>query len=84
MANNKSAIKRVRQTSKRKTENRYFARTMRSALKKIRNTTSREEAMALLPKFTGLLDRLAKKRIIHQNKAANLKSSVAKHVNNLA
>ncbi len=84
MANHKSAEKRVRQTETRKMQNRYFARTMRTALKKLRSTTRKEEASALLPKFNSMVDRLAKKGIIHRNKAANLKSSVTKHVNSLA
>ncbi len=84
MANHKSAEKRARQIEKRKIQNRYFARTMRTALKKLRNTANKEEAVALLPKFNSMVDKLAKKGIIHRNKAANLKSSVAKHVNSLA
>lgn len=84
MANHKSAEKRIRQTAVRKVTNKYYARTMRNALKKIRNTTKKEEAAAMLPKLTGMIDRLAKKNIIHKNKAANLKSSITKHVNSLS
>lgn len=57
---------------------------MRNALKKIRSTTKKEEAAEMLPKLTGMIDRLAKKNIIHKNKAANLKSSITKHVNSLS
>jgi len=84
MANHKSAEKRARQALKRKLSNRYYVRTMRTELKKIRTTTNKEEAAALLPKLTSLIDKMAKKSIIHRNKAANLKSSITKHVNSLA
>jgi len=83
MANHKSAEKRARQLLKRKLSNRYYVRTMRTALKRIRTTTSKEEAVAMLPKLTSLIDKMAKKSIIHPNKAANLKSSITKHVNSL-
>ena len=56
---------------------------MRNALKKIRNTSNKEEAGTLLPKVNSMLDKLAKRNIIHANKAANLKSSIMKHVNSL-
>jgi small subunit ribosomal protein S20 len=56
---------------------------MRNALKEFRGTTTKKEAGTMLPKITSMLDRLAKKNIIHQKKAANLKSSLAKHVNSL-
>jgi small subunit ribosomal protein S20 len=63
--------------------NRYFARTTRNAIKVLRETTKKDEASELLPKVTALLDKLAKKKIIHKNKASNLKSSLAIHVNKL-
>lgn len=83
MANHKSALKRIRQSETKKINNRYYAKTMRNAVKKLRGTTEKEEAGTLLPKVTSLLDKLAKKNIIHSNKAANLKSSLTKHVNSL-
>lgn len=83
MANHKSSEKRIRQTAERKLHNKYYAKTMRNALKKIRNTSEKTEAEQLLPKVSSLIDRLAKKDIIHKNKAANLKSKVALHVNAL-
>ncbi|MGC8802391.1 MAG: 30S ribosomal protein S20 [Bacteroidales bacterium] len=83
MANHKSAEKRIRQTERRRLANRYHAKTARNAVKRLRNMTNKEEALALLPKVTSLLDKLAKRNIIHANKAANLKSSLAKHVNSL-
>lgn len=84
MANHKSSEKRTRQTVTRKEKNKYYAKTMRNALKEIRKTTDKKAALEMLPKLNSMLDKLAKKNIIHANKAANLKSSVAKHVNSLA
>ncbi len=83
MANHKSAEKRIRQTEARKLENRYHAKTMRNAVKKLRNTTAKSEAGEMLPKVASMLDKLAKKNVIHPNKAANLKSSLTKHVQGL-
>jgi len=84
MANHKSSIKRIRQTVGKKDTNKYHAKTMRNALKKFRETATKEEAGTMAPKVNSMLDRLAKKKVIHSKKAANLKSSVAKHVNSLS
>ena len=84
MANHKSSIKRIRETETRRLHNRYYAKTMRNAVRKLRATTEKEEAASLLVKVTSLLDKLAKKNIIHKNKANNLKSKLALHVNKLA
>ena len=84
MANHKSALKRIRQNEKKRLLNRYHARTMRNAIKKFRGMTSKTEAAVKLPTMVALIDKLAKKRIIHKNKASNLKSSLAKQVNALA
>ena len=83
MANHKSSKKRIRQTAGRNDSNKYYAKTMRNALKTIRSTTVRQEAEELLPAMNSMLDKLAKKKVIHTNKAANLKSSVIKHISNL-
>jgi len=83
MANHKSSEKRIRQTSVKNESNKYHAKTMRNALKNIRTTTDKKEAEVLLPKMNAMLDKLAKKKVIHSNKASNLKSSVEKHVKNL-
>jgi len=83
MAYHKSSEKRIRQTAVKNESNRYYAKTMRNALKEIRSKTNRKEAEEMLPKLNAMLDKLAKKNIIHDNKAANLKSSVARHINNL-
>jgi small subunit ribosomal protein S20 len=83
MANHKSSEKRIRQLKTRNDSNKYHAKTMRNALKTLRSTTSKEEAGAILPKLNSILDKLAKKNIIHKKKASNLKSSVQKHVSTL-
>lgn len=83
MANHKSSKKRIRQTEVRKIRNKYYHKTTRNAVKALRNTTEKEAALVLLPKVTAMLDKLAKVNIIHENKAANLKSSVQLHVNAL-
>ncbi|HPD94397.1 MAG TPA: 30S ribosomal protein S20 [Tenuifilaceae bacterium] len=84
MANHKSSEKRVRQSETRKLHNRYYAKTTRNALKALRNTTDKTAAMEMLPKVSSMLDKLAKKNVIHKNKAANLKSSIQKHVDTLS
>jgi len=84
MANHKSALKRIRSSATRRLRNRYQAKTTRNAIKKLRNTTSAEEAKALLPRVISMLDRLAKKNVIHKNKASNNKSKLTKHVNSLS
>lgn len=83
MANHKSSEKRIRQIATRNTNNKYYAKTMRNALKNLRSLSNKEEASQLLPKMNSMLDKLAKKNIIHSNKAANLKSSLMKHVSSL-
>ncbi len=83
MANHKSALKRMRQAAARRLHNRYYAKTTRNAVRKLKATTSKEEGMEMLPKVHSLLDKLAKMHVIHKNKAANLKSAVSKHVNSL-
>jgi len=83
MANHKSAIKRIRQTDKRRLENRYYARTTRNAVRKLRATTEKEAAVELYPKVASMLDKLAKKNVIHKNKASNLKSKLSEYVNKL-
>ena len=80
MANHKSAEKRNRENKARRDSNRYYDKTTRNAVKSIRTAESKKEAEALLPKVTGMLDKLAKKGVIHKNKASNLKSGLAKHI----
>ncbi|MCT4590990.1 MAG: 30S ribosomal protein S20 [Carboxylicivirga sp.] len=83
MANHQSAKKRIRQIEKRRLHNRYYAKTARNAVKALRGTSEKEAAQELLPKVASMLDKLAKRNIIHKNKAANLKSKLTKHVNTL-
>lgn len=83
MANHKSAIKRIRANAAKRLRNRYQARTTRNAVKRLRATTAKTEASDLLKKVISMLDRLAKKNVIHKNKAANNKSKLTKFVNNL-
>ena len=80
MANHKSALKRIRSNESKRLINKYQHKTTRNAIKKLRELTDKKEAEALLPSVASMLDRLAKKNIIHANKAANLKSGLAKHV----
>jgi small subunit ribosomal protein S20 len=84
MANHKSSEKRIRQDEARKVNNKYYAKSTRNALKELRSTTDKSAAADLLPKVSSMLDKLAKKNIIHRNKAANLKSELAKQVNGIA
>lgn len=83
MANHKSAEKRARQSEKLRLHNKYYARTARNMIKKLRDISDKTEATEMLPKVSSMLDKLAKKNIIHANKAANLKSSLTLHVNKL-
>ena len=84
MANHKSSLKRIRQTTTKCLRNRYHAKTTRNAVKKLRETTNKSTAETLYPKVCSMLDKLAKKNVIHKNKAGNLKSKLAKHVHTLA
>ena len=84
MANHKSSKKRIKQTITKNLSNRYYGKVTRNAVRKFRATTDKADAVAQLPAVTSMLDRLAKKGVIHANKAANLKSKLAKQVNKLA
>lgn len=83
MANHKSAIKRIRQSETRRVENKYFARSARKAVQDLRKSSDKAEATEMLPKVSAIVDKLAKRNTIHKNKAANIKSSLTKHVNSL-
>ena len=84
MANHKSAQKRIRSNDSKRVRNRYQAKTTRNLLKELRTTKEKSRAVELLPEVSAQLDRLAKKNVIHKNKAANLNSSIQKHVNAMA
>lgn len=83
MANHKSSVKRIRQTKTKTLHNKYYAKTMRNAVRKLRAVTDKEEAVKMLPGIQKILDKLAKTNIIHKNKAANIKSSLSLHINKL-
>lgn len=84
MAHHRSALKRIRQTEKRRLQNRYYKKTARTAIKNLRGLKAKAEAETFLPKVISMIDRLAKRGSIHRNKAANLKSGLMKFVNGLA
>ena len=83
MANHQSSKKRIRQSEARRIRNRYPAVTTRNAVRKLRETDDKKVAEEMLPKVSGMLDKLAKKNIIHKNKAANIKSKLTKFVKGL-
>lgn len=83
MANHKSAIKRIRQTEKRRIHNRFYGKTMRNAVRKFRTLDDKKEAEEQLPGIMALIDKVARRSIIHKNKAANLKSKLTRHVNSM-
>ncbi len=83
MANHKSAIKRIRSNDAKRVRNRYNSKTARTYVKKLRESTDKKEVNDLLPKVTAMIDKLAKRNIIHKNKAANLKSKLTKKVTSL-
>lgn len=83
MANHKSAIKRIRSTEKRRLRNRYYHKSTRTAIKKLRGIEDKKEAESFLPKVTALIDKMVSRNIFHKNKAANLKSGLTKKVNAL-
>jgi small subunit ribosomal protein S20 len=84
MANHKSAWKRIRSNDKKRIQNRYHGKTMRNAIKKFKAIEVKSEASAQLPGLVSMIDKMAKRSIIHKNKAANLKSKLTHKVNALA
>ncbi|MBO5974501.1 MAG: 30S ribosomal protein S20 [Paludibacteraceae bacterium] len=84
MANHQSSEKRIRQIEKRRLHNKYYAKTARNAVRALRKATEKETAQEMFKRVSSMLDKLAKKNIIHKNKAGNLKSKLAKHINSLA
>lgn len=84
MANHKSALKRIRQNEVRKLHNRYYMKSMRNAVRKFRSLENKKEATEQLPKLYTMIDKLAKRNMIHKNNAGNLKSSITKFANGLS
>jgi small subunit ribosomal protein S20 len=83
MANHKSALKRIRANEAKRLRNRYQAKTTRTFIKRLRNTEDKAEAQELLNQVNSMLDKLAKKNVIHKNNASNKKSKLTKFVNAL-
>jgi len=83
MAHHKSALKSIRKSEKRRIHNKYYAKTTRNAIKALRNTTDKDEAAKLYPEVISMIDKLAKRNIIHKNKASNLKSKLTTQINQL-
>ena len=84
MANHKSASQWIRQAQARNLRNRYYAKTMRNAVRNLRKMTDKAAAAEEYKKVSAMLDKLGRKNVISKNKASNLKSKLAKHVNKLA
>ncbi len=83
MANHKSALKRIRSNEAKRLRNRYQHKTTRTFIKRLKNTSDKTEAQDLLKQVVSMIDKLAKKNIIHRNKAANNKSKLTRYVNSL-
>ena len=83
MANHQSSKKRIRQNAKIRLRNRYYKKSARTAIVKLREMTDLDEAKQFLPKVVSMIDKLAKKNTWHKNKASNLKSKLMKHVHAL-
>jgi small subunit ribosomal protein S20 len=83
MANHKSALKRIRTNEANRLTNKYQHKTTRSAIKKLREMETAKDAQEFLPTVASMIDKLAKKNVIHNNKAANLKSGLTKHIASL-
>jgi len=84
MANHKATLKDARQSSARRERNRYYGKTTRNAVRNILNITDKEAAKEQLPKVISMIDKLAKRNVIHKNKASNLKAQLTKKINVLA
>ncbi len=84
MANHKATKKHIRKSEKRRDRNRYYGKTTRNAIRKLMAITDKATAEAEMPKVVSMIDKLAKRRVIHRNKAGNLKSGLAKRIQALA
>lgn len=83
MANHKSSKKRIRSNESKKIRNKYQHKTTRNAIRKLRGLNDKSEALTLLPSVVSMIDKLAKRNIIHSNKASNLKSGLTVKINKL-
>lgn len=84
MANHKSTLKRMRSTQTRRLQNSYYSKTVRNAVRRFLRIEDKKEAEERLPKVVAMVDKLAKKNILHKNKAGNIKSRLSRHINSLA
>lgn len=84
MANHKATKKHIRKSEKRRDRNRYYGKTTRNAIRKLLAMTDKTAAEAEMPKVVSMIDKLAKRRVIHRNKASNLKSGLAHRIQELA
>ena len=84
MANHKATKKDVRQSAKRRERNRYYGKTTRNAIRDLKAVTDKAAAGNELPGVISMIDKLAKRGVIHKNKASNLKSKLTKRVNTIA
>ncbi len=84
MANHASSIKRIRSNDAKRLRNRYIHKTTRNAVKALRSTTDKKEAAKQLITVTSMLDKLAKRNVIHRNKAGNVVGKLTKFVNSLS
>jgi small subunit ribosomal protein S20 len=84
MANHKATKKDIRQSEKRRDRNRYYGKTTRNAIRKLLAITDKNAATEELPKVISMIDKLAKRNVIHKNKASNLKSGIVKRMNAVA
>jgi small subunit ribosomal protein S20 len=84
MAHHKSAIKRIRQIAVRRLRNRYYAKTTRNAIRALRSVNNKSDATTTYNKVASMLDKLAKRGVIHKNNASNKKSKLARYINKLA
>ncbi|MEY4291693.1 MAG: hypothetical protein RL624_564 [Bacteroidota bacterium] len=84
MANHKATKKDIRQSAKRRDRNRYYGKTTRNAIRSLLSLKDKKEALEAMPKVVSMIDKLAKRNVIHRNKAGNLKSGIVKRVNVLA
>ena len=81
MANHKATLKDVRQATKRRERNKYYGKTTRNAIRDLKEIKEKGEAGKKLLTVTSMIDKLAKRGVIHKNKAANLKSKLTKKAN---
>ena len=84
MANHKATKKDVRQATKRRDRNRYYGKTTRNAIRELQAITAKKEADDKLPQVISMIDKLAKKGVIHKNKAANLKSGIVRKIQTIS